>query len=84
VTPNFDVFGVFVVFGALTADAFVGNTQEELFKLGASLTEAVTWCSLFSCCIACVSIVVLDDVMEAVRCSVGCVLAWAPTMLLLW
>ena len=60
------MFGVLVVSGALTADAFVGNTQEGLFKQGASLVEAVTWCSLVSCTISFASIFLTDDVSSAI------------------
>ena len=61
VQPNFDAFGVILVCGSLTADAFIGNVQESVFKQGASQLEAMTWPSTFSAIIGTLLVVVNDD-----------------------
>lgn len=61
VTPNFDMFGVFVVCCSLTADAFIGNVQESVFSQGATQVEVMTWPSLFSACIGLLMVLVGDD-----------------------
>ena len=67
VTPNFEMFGVVLISGALMADSVVGNMQESLFAQGATLTEAVTWSNLVSSSLSCCAILVTDDVFLAVR-----------------
>jgi hypothetical protein len=69
VTPNFEVFGVVLISGALLADSLVGNMQESLFTQGATLTEAVTWSSLASSIFGFASIVSTDSISLALMCA---------------